>query len=280
MMRRAARLAAAIAVSLAIVSPVTAVETDQAPLINDDYVCTHPSYNIHLLSKSPLVIYISDFITPSERKHLLELAAPTFSRSAVLDHSSGGSSQNTHRTSQSTSVSRLDPVVRCVQARALLFQGLNPSSPSVRALLEPLQLVKYGPGEHFHYHTDWFTDPSGTGGATARAGNRRSSFFGYVSVGNDTTGGGTNFPLLDAPEEGGVGFSWCSFVDCDAPYEDGVTFRPIEGNAVYWENLNADGSGDERALHAGLPVTTGSKVGMNIWTRQGPLPDELLGESA
>jgi prolyl 4-hydroxylase len=74
MMRRTARLAAAIAVSLAIVGPVTAAETDQAPLINDGYECTHPSYNIHLLSKSPLVIYISDFITPSERKHLLELA--------------------------------------------------------------------------------------------------------------------------------------------------------------------------------------------------------------
>lgn len=84
-MRRAARLAAAIAVSLAIVGPATAEIPDaqaQAPLAGTDssssssssYECTHPSYTIHLLSKSPLVIYIADFITPSERKHLLELA--------------------------------------------------------------------------------------------------------------------------------------------------------------------------------------------------------------
>lgn len=32
--------------------------------------CVHPPYKIHLLSKSPLVIYIEDFITPDERLHL------------------------------------------------------------------------------------------------------------------------------------------------------------------------------------------------------------------
>lgn len=74
MMRSAARLAAAIAVSLAFIGPATAHDTAQTPLNTDDYECTHPAYNVHLLSKSPLVIYLSDFITPSERKHLLELA--------------------------------------------------------------------------------------------------------------------------------------------------------------------------------------------------------------
>lgn len=32
-----------------------------------------------------------------------------------------------------------------------------------------------------------------------------------------------------------------------------------------------------RTLHAGLPVTSGNKVGMNIWTRQGVVPEELRG---
>jgi len=32
-----------------------------------------------------------------------------------------------------------------------------------------------------------------------------------------------------------------------------------------------------RTLHAGLPVTSGNKVGMNIWTRQGVVPEGLRG---
>ena len=38
-----------------------------------DYSCQHPPYTIHLFSKAPLVIYISNFLTPSERSHLQEI---------------------------------------------------------------------------------------------------------------------------------------------------------------------------------------------------------------
>jgi len=166
-----------------------------------------------------------------------------------------------------------DPVVRCVEDRALAFQGLAPL-PLPRSRLEPVQLVRYGAGGHFHFHTDWFTDPTQAAAADS-GGNRATSFFAYVAVGNETTGGGTSFPLVDAPEEAW----WCEagFVDCDAEWEAGVTFRPVEGNAVFWQNLLPDGTGDPRTLHAGMPVTSGGKVGMNIWTRQAPLSEEIRG---
>lgn len=38
------------------------------------YECAHPPYKSHLLSKSPLVIYIENFVTDAERLHLQELA--------------------------------------------------------------------------------------------------------------------------------------------------------------------------------------------------------------
>lgn len=160
--------------------------------------------------------------------------------------------------------------MRCIETRALSFQGYD----TPRQHLEPLQLVKYGPTERYHYHTDWFTD---AGHATASVGgNRVSSFFAYVHVANDTTGGGTNFPHVEAPSDS----RWCDegFVDCDEEWEKGVTFRPVEGNAIYWENLRADGRGDERTLHAGLPLTGGGKIGMNIWTREMALPEGVRGE--
>ncbi|TDZ38719.1 Prolyl 4-hydroxylase 5 [Colletotrichum trifolii] len=210
-------------------------------------------------------MYITDFLTTWERQHLLELASGTFTDSNVVD-SSGGQSPHRFRTSQSTSLYR-DDVVRCIEERAVAFQGY--AVP--KSHIEPLQLVKYGEGQRYHFHTDWFTDPANA--KTSGGGNRISSFFGYVSVVN-VTDGGTNFPMIEAPHDD----RWCAFVDCDEPWEHGVTFRPIEGNFVYWENLLWDGSGDNRNLHAGLPVTSGQKVGMNIWTRQAPLTKELRGE--
>lgn len=160
-----------------------------------------------------------------------------------------------------------DDVARCIEQRALALQGHDVPQSHV----EPLQLVKYGVGEQYRFHLDWFTDPAH---ATAGVGgNRVSSFFAYIHVANDTTGGGTRFPALDAPRDE----RWCAVVDCDEPYENGVTFRPVEGNAVYWENLLANGVGDARTLHAGLPVATGQKIGMNIWTRQAPVSEDIRG---
>jgi prolyl 4-hydroxylase len=139
-----------------------------------------------------------------------------------------------------------------------------------RAHLEPLQLVQYARGETYHLHTDWFESAAQT--TTAVGGNRLTSFFVYVATTN-VTGGGTNFPILDAPSDE----RWCEYVDCDEPWENGVTFRPVPGNAVFWQNLREDGSGDPATLHAGLPVTSGKKLGMNIWTRQGPLNKKIRG---
>ncbi|KAK3387879.1 2OG-Fe(II) oxygenase superfamily protein [Podospora didyma] len=234
----------------------------QTPIIANDFVCEHPPYKIQLVSSSPLVIYIKNFLTEKERAHLRTISNDKFRHSIVAD-----GTRSSQRTSQSTYVPR-DPVVHCIESRSLAFQGHDVP----RSHLEPLQLVKYAPGEHYHFHTDWFKDP--VYNFAVNGGNRASSFFAYVYVRNDTTGGGTNFPLIAPPKDE----RWCDVIDCDEPYDRGLTFRPIEGNAIYWENLNPeDSTGNQKTLHAGLPVTTGEKIGMNIWTRQAPLSDEARG---
>ncbi|OTA96272.1 hypothetical protein M434DRAFT_392939 [Hypoxylon sp. CO27-5] len=239
----------------------------QKPLTSSesDYTCKHPAYQSHIVSKSPLVIYLENFITPEEQAHLREITRDTFTHSAVAD-SSGAQGLRQTRTSQSTNVPR-DAIVRCIEERALLFQGFDVP----RTHLEPVQLVKYGQGERYHFHTDWYTNAAHA--TSALGGNRLSSFFAYVSASDDITGGGTNFPMVSAP----LDERWCKFVDCDESWENGVTFRPVVGNAVFWQNLNEDGTGDQRTLHAGLPVTSGEKIGMNIWTRQGPLSEDIRG---
>ncbi|CAK7230019.1 hypothetical protein SBRCBS47491_007445 [Sporothrix bragantina] len=186
-------------------SLVTTSAADDTGRVGSDYTCTHPAYKPLLVLASPLVIYLEGFLSAQERRHLYAVSQGKFAHSAVTgsgDNSNEAATRHAARTSQSAYVPR-DAVLHCIEERAAAFQGYD----VVREQLEPLQLVKYAPGEQYHFHTDWIARPAeqlmhATAGS---GGNRLSSFFAYVHVGEDaqgnaTTGGGTGFPLLDAPK--------------------------------------------------------------------------------
>jgi prolyl 4-hydroxylase len=205
-----------------------------------NYTCPTHLYTVKIFSHSPLVIYIPSFLTPTELAHLKTISTPRFTASQIAD-STGAQGLASTRNSQSTSLES-DDVVRCIEERALTFQG-----PDMRReRLEPLQAVQYHLNQHYAPHTDWFTSASQ---ATPEfGGNRVSSFFVYVSASEDIAGGGTRFPMLDPPKEE----EWCEFVNCDAGWDEGVTFRPVEGNAVFWRNMEG-GRGDGRTVRIFSP---------------------------
>ena len=91
----------------------------------------------------------------------------------------------------------------------------------------------------------------------------------YLSA--DCEGGGTKFPRLERPQDG----KWCDFIECSENREGrqeeddegkGVVVKPKKGAAVFWENFRPDGRGYEETWHAGLPVKSGVKIGLNIWS--------------
>jgi len=196
---------------------------------------------------------------------LFNPSASAFINSQTSDDHGTESLRSTRRSKSATAPR--DAVTRCIEERALRFQGFD-TPPSH---LEPLQLVRYHANETYDLHTDWFTSPTQT--TRSYGGNRLTSFFAYVLASKDISGGGTTFPLLDAPKDE----RWCQYIDCDLPLDEGVTFLPIPGNAVFWVNL-VGGRGDQRVIHSGSVVTSGEKVGLNIWTREGPLNPKLRGE--
>lgn len=88
---------------------------------------------------------------------------------------------------------------------------------------------------------------------------------------DNCTGGETYFPLVDVGEissglAGKVMKGGRS--DVEEERDKGVKFKPIIGNAIFWVNLDEQGRGDERVVHAGLPLGEGEKVGLNIWPRR------------
>lgn len=83
-----------------------------------------------------------------------------------------------------------------------------------------------------------------------------------VYLKSDCEGGGTHFPKLSGPAEK----KWCEAIECGDDAAQGVTFKPKKGAAVFWLNFDAEGRGNKDTIHAGMPVTSGQKIGLNIWS--------------
>jgi prolyl 4-hydroxylase len=131
------------------------------------------------------------------------------------------------------------------------------------------QLVRYFPGQKYDLHTDFWPEHQvvGSGPHRGRLFNRVASFF--VFLRSNCTGGYTNFPMV---EPMGPGLrDWFGEKVAVGEMEgrkQGLKFRPLQGNAVFWVNIDKKGRGDRRVVHAGLPVGEGEKIGLNIWPRK------------
>lgn len=181
----------------------------------------------------------------------MHIRTPLFTQSTVSNTSSPILLDTSSRSSSSADLPPEDPVALCIAHRAAAFQGHIPLSR-----LESLQLVRYKPGQEYKFHNDW-DDGSSPGEM------RSSTFFVYVGC-EDCEGGSTRFYY---PKLEGLSKKWCDVIDClDAGR--GVKFLPVEGYAVFWENLDRNGLGREELLHAGTPLLRGVKYGLNIWTRE------------
>lgn len=200
----------------------------------------------------------------------LTSSEPAFEPSTIT-HNGGAATQRdqTVRDSEVAVIPR-DEVVRCIEARARTFQGWRDEQ-----WIERLRTQRYRPGGHYNHHFDWSSSYGGWG--------RVSSFMAWVEGSpldktSPLLGGGTEFPLV---KRASLHRNWCQFIECDtesgghhtdsakeAGLGPGVVFKPLAGNAVYWENFQPDGTGRgwDETWHAGLPVIEGIKVGLNIWT--------------
>ncbi|KAF2815719.1 uncharacterized protein BDZ99DRAFT_349441, partial [Mytilinidion resinicola] len=217
--------------------------------------CDHsPTYSTQLLSFDPLVLYIDNFLDASEITYLLSLGQPLFTRSMITDRkiSSG-------RTSDSCFLPGNNSMVARIKQRAAHFMGGLSFDG-----LEAVQLVRYTTGQKVNLHFDWHqTRPLDRQG---RSCNRLASFFIYLSA--DCVSGETWFPNVTVSRDLFDRDGWAEERIRVLEEGKGIAFLPRAGSGVFWMNLRSDGTGDQRSLHAGLPVVEGTKVGMNIWVKK------------
>ena len=107
---------------------------------------------------------------------------------------------------------------------------------------EPIQGQRYDPGQYFKEHTDWFapgTDEFLTN--TTPGGQRTWTLMVYLNA--VELGGETCFKRI------------------------GRCFTPVQGLALAWNNLQADGMPNPFTLHEANPVQQGSKWVITKWFR-------------
>lgn len=83
----------------------------------------------------------------------------------------------------------------------------------------------------------------------------------------DCEGGTTVFPNVPRP----AGEEWCDLLKCRDGNGTDVTILEVKatvGTAIFWQNFDSAGVLDKGTLHAGTDVLGGTKIGLNIWTRE------------
>jgi prolyl 4-hydroxylase len=178
---------------------------------------------------------VSDVLTPEDCKYIIEKATPMFQRSTVV----GAVGPHPSRTSETAWIPKTDPVARKVFERALKLTGKTLDN------CEDLQIVRYKPGAYYNAHHDSCCDAvSSCGDFVTQGGQRVGTLLVYLN--SEFTDGETHFPNYnDAKLKASPGSA--------------IFFRPLGKNVAQCH---------PKALHAGLPISSGTKYVCNAWIRE------------
>lgn len=180
------------------------------------------------LAEAPYVACARGFMTEAECDYLRAAAEPVLEPTVVIDPVS--------RRTIPHPIRKSDGAVLGVYSEDLVVNALNRRIAALSGTRpdqgEPLQLLRYRPGGEYKAHLD---------ALPAEPNQRVLTVLVYLS--DDYEGGETSFP------------------------HSGLSFRGRAGDALLFRNAGPDGRPDPLSLHAGLPVTRGSKYLASRWIR-------------
>lgn len=184
------------------------------------------------LSADPSIETLAGFLTADECRYLIDRATPMLQPSAVIHPQTGAFVRDPVRVASFASFPFVleDPVIHAINRRIAAATGTTYEQG------EPLQVLRYGPGEEYKLHSD-----------VLPPGPEQRVLTVLVALSSGFDGGETSFPRL--------GLSW----------------RGMTGEALVFRNTDAAGQPDQRVWHAGLPVTRGTKFLLSKWIRARPL---------
>ena len=181
------------------------------------------------LGERPRAVRFAALLTAEECGYLIKIATPQFQPAVVVDSRTGQTVPNPVRTSENAGFPLVSetPFVHALNRRMAAASGTDVVSG------EPLQVLRYRPGQEYRPHFD---------ALPATDNQRILTMLVYLNTGYG--GGETKF------------------------LASGLTFKGEPGDALLFWNADGKGSPDPDARHAGLPVTSGEKLLASRWIRQ------------
>lgn len=184
------------------------------------------------LSTFPEVWAFDRFASPAECHYLIETAEPLLEQSVVVDPCTGQPRPHPIRTSEGA----VFPWVSADLVITALNQRMAAASGSEAECGEPLQILRYRPGQEYRPHLD----------ALPTGGNQRVL---------------TMLVYLNEGYEGGETFFT----------RTGLKFAGKKGDGLLFRNARSGGIPDPNTQHAGLPVVSGEKFIASRWIRERPM---------
>jgi len=183
----------------------------------------------HQINDQPVAYAFAGLLTPEECSYLIDAAEPDFRRAEVGNITSGMRSQQQVRTCDVAGFPWVaeDPAIHAINRRIAAASG-RPVECG-----EPLQILRYRPGQEFKPHFDCTEDT---------ANQRVLTMLVYLN--EDYSGGETVF------------------------LKTGLKVKGRTGDGLLFHNALPDGRPDRNSLHAGLPVTAGEKLIASRWIHQ------------
>lgn len=195
---------------------------------------------IKKLYDNPDLYYIKSFIEEHESKFLILLSQGHFKRSEVVS----GDKQyiSLQRTSNSAIITDNGHLIKYNKIIENIIEKSISIANCKRNQIEGLQIVKYESGDKFEYHHDAYdvVDPICL---YPHGGQRKYSIFVWLNTLNKDQKGETEFPNIN------------------------LKFPPVQGDALFWTNVDDKGKRYEEVFHQGNEVLNCAKYGLNIWIR-------------
>ena len=177
---------------------------------------------------------VDNVISDEECKYIIERANNSFARSTVV----GVNGPDESRTSETAWIDKNDYVAQKILKRACDLTGKSFDN------VEDLQVVKYRPGTFYRAHHDACCEDNGACTEFEDKGGQRVGTL-LVYLNDEFTDGETHFP----------------------EYGD-LKLKADPGSGIFFKPLGNDGKCHPKALHAGLPVSSGVKYVCNAWVRE------------
>jgi len=195
-----------------------------------------------VVSASPRIATVEAMATPELCDWLIGRARSKLAPAGVYDHETGNQRVENVRTNSACYFAWQESDLLLLALRARMARAAELPAHA----MESTAVLHYTSGQEFLPHFD-FLDVSKPGHAkdVAARGQRVLTFL--ISLNDGYEGGETEFPTL------------------------GKRWKGRKGSALFFWNVEPDGTIDRRTLHAGLPPTRGEKWLLSQWIRGKPI---------